>query len=346
MSESKSVWVLIENEEGQIETASLETLSCGRRLADDLRGKVVAVAAGSDGQELAALLASYGADEVFLLDSSRLIEYDTELYVEALSGLINDESPDVFLCGATTTGRDLAPRMAARLGSGLISECTSLAIDQEGRLSGSKLTHGGMISSMILSLASGTQMATVKPGIMTIARQNNARKSGIRVITLEPGQRESRIRLKGVVKADPDKISLDEADVILAGGKGVASQENFQLLEEMAGLLGGIVAGSLGAIDEGWLPRKKLVGQTGTTVAPRLYVACGISGSIYHVLGMRDSGFVIAINKDRNAPIFKVTDMSIIGDATEIITAVIEKLRGLAEETGKNKGEAGNARKV
>ena len=346
MSESKSVWVLMESQEGQIEAASLETLSCGRQLADDLGGRVVALASSSDGQELAALLASYGADDVFLLDNSRLIEYDTELYVEALSKLISDEVPDIFLCGATTTGRDLAPRMAVRLNTGLISDCISLAIDQEGRLSGSKLTHGGMISSTILSLASGTKIATVKPGIMTIPRQNNARKAEIRIITLEPVQRESRIRLKGVVKADPDKISLDEADVILAGGKGLASRENFKLLEEIARLLGGVVAGSLGAIDEGWLPRKKLVGQTGTTVAPRLYVACGISGSVYHVLGMRDSGFVIAINKDPNAPIFKVADMSIIGDANEILAAVIARLRGLAEATGKNKGEAGNAGKV
>ena len=134
-----------------------------------------------------------------------------------------------------------------------------------------------------------------------------------------------------MVKASPDKISLDEAEVIVAAGKGVGSPENIQLLEGFAGRLGGVVAGSLGAVDEGWLPRKKLVGQTGTTVAPRLYVACGISGSIYHVLGMKDSGFIIAINKDRNAPIFKVADMSIIGDATEIISAIVENLTGKAE---------------
>ncbi len=346
MSESKSVCVLAEQKEGQIEAASLETLSCGRQLADDLGGRVVAVVAGSDSRELAGVLASYGADEVFLLDSPQLLEYNAELCVEALCGLIKDENPDVFLCGATLTGRDIAPRVAARLGTGLVSECISLAINQEGRLSGTKLTHGGMVSSTILCPASGPQMATVKPGIMTIARQDTARKVEIKIITPELGRSESRIRLKGVVKADPDKISLDEADVIVAGGKGVASRENFQLLEEMAGQLGGIVAGSLGAIDEGWLPRKKLVGQTGTTVAPKLYIACGISGSVYHVLGMRDSGFIIAINKDRHAPFFKVADMSIIGDATEIISAVIEQLRGLAGETSKNSGEAGNAGEV
>ena len=341
MSKSKSVWVLVESKEGQIEAASLETLSCGRQLVDDLGGRLVAVVVGSDDREMAGALASYGADEVFLLDNPLLLEYTAELYVEALCGFIKDENPDVFLCGATLTGRDLAPRVAARLSTGLVSECVSLTINQEGRLSGTKLTHGGMISSTVLCPLSGTQMATVKPGIMTIARQDTARKAEIKVITPELSGSESRLRLKEVVRADPDKISLDEADVIVAGGKGVASRENLQLLEEMAGRLGGIVAGSLGAVDEGWLPRRKLVGQTGTTVAPQLYIACGISGSIYHVLGMRDSGFVIAINKDRNAPIFKVADMSIIGDVAEIIPAIIEQLRGLTGENGKNKGEAG-----
>jgi len=346
MPESKSVWVLAEQEEGQIETASLETLSCGRKLADDLGGRVVALLVGSDSGQLADVLASYGADEVLLLDSPLLLEYDAGFYVEALCGLIKDENPDIFLCGATLTGRDLAPRLAARLGTGLVSECINLAINQEGLLSGTKLTHGGMVSSTIHCPASRPQMATVKPDIMTIARQDTARKAEVRKISPEVGRSENRIRLKGVAKADPDKISLDEADVIVAGGKGVASRENLQLLEEIARQLGGIVAGSLGAVDEGWLPRKKLVGQTGTTVAPKLYIACGISGSVYHVLGMRDSGFVIAINKDRNAPIFKVADMSIIGDVAEITSAILEQLRGLAGDTTKNNGEADDAGKV
>jgi len=343
VSESKSVWVLIEREESQIEAASLETLSCGRQLADDLGGRVVALAVGNDSQVLAGELASYGADDIFLLDNSRQFEYSTDFYTEVLSGLIKDESPDIFLCGATLTGRELAPRLAARLGTGLISECIILSINDNGRLTGTRLTHGGRISSTILCPSSGTQIATVKPGIMTVSRQDNTRQAKIREITPEPGRGERRIRVKSVVKAAPDKISLDEAEVIVAGGKGVGSLENVQLLEGFAGRLGGVVAGSLGAVDEGWLPRKKLVGQTGTTVAPKLYVACGISGSVYHVLGMKDSGFIIAINKDRNAPIFKVADMSIIGDVTGVISAIIEELPEAAEETDNNNAEAGNA---
>jgi electron transfer flavoprotein alpha subunit len=346
VSENKNIWVLAESNEGQVEPVSLEVLSCGRQLADDLGGRVVAVIAGSNSRELSGVLASYGADEVLILDNDLLQDYNAELYLEALHEPVKDEKPDVFLFGGTLTGRDLAPRIAARLGTGLISECVSLSVNQEGRLSATKLTHGGMISSTINFLALGTHIATIKPGVITIARQDNSRKAEIRTVTPDLNQGESRVHLKGVVKAAPDKLSLDETDVIVAGGKGVTIWENLQLLERLAGRLGGVVAGSLGAVDEGWLPRKKLVGQTGTTVAPKLYIACGISGSVYHVLGMRESGFVIAINKDRNAPIFKVADMSIIGDVTEIIPAVIGQLPGTARKTGENDSEAGNAGEI
>lgn len=333
MSGGKSVWVLAEQSEGQLKDISFEVLSCGRQLADDLGGQVNAVAVGSNSRELAETLASYGADKVYLLHSPLLLEYSAELYVEALSKLFQDESPEVVLCGAALMGRDLSPRLAARLKTGLISECISLALNQEGLLLGTKLTHGGRISSTIICPASKPQMATVKPGGMTVAKPDINRKAEVIVITSELSQREPRISVKGVARADPEKIGLDEADVIVAGGKGVASRENFQLLEQIARHLGGVVAGSLGAIDEGWLPRRKLVGQTGTTVAPKLYIACGISGSLYHVLGMRDSEFVIAINKDRNAPIFKVADMGIIGDVVEVTSAIIDRLGGLAQNT-------------
>jgi electron transfer flavoprotein alpha subunit len=333
VSRGKSVWVLAEQSEGRLKDISFEVLSKGRQLADELGEQVSAVAVGSNSQELAETLASYGADKVYLLHSPLLLKYDAELYVEVLSKLFEDENPEVVLCGATLVGRELAPRLAARLKTGLVSECINLALNQEGLLLGTKLTHGGRISSTIVCPTSKPQMATIKPGVMTIAGPNTARKPAVTVITPELSQKEHRTSVKGIVKADPEKISLDEADIIVAGGKGVGSQENFQFLEELAKHLRGVVAGSLGAVDEGWLPRRKLVGQTGTTVAPKLYIACGISGSVYHVLGMRDSEFVIAINKDPNAPIFKVADMGIIGDVVEVISAIIDRLRGLAKNT-------------
>jgi electron transfer flavoprotein alpha subunit len=333
VSRGKSVWVLAEQSEGRLKDVSFEVLSKGRQLADELGEQVSAVAVGSNSQELAETLASYGADKVYLIHSPLLLKYDAELYVEVLSKLFEDENPEVVLCGATLIGRELAPRLAARLKTGLVSECINLALNQEELLLGTKLTHGGRVSSTIVCPTSKPQMATIKPGVMTIAKPNTARKPAVTVTTPELSQRERRTSVKGIVKADPEKISLDEADIIVAGGKGVGSQENFQLLEELAKHLRGVVAGSLGAIDEGWLPRRKLVGQTGTTVAPKLYIACGISGSVYHVLGMRDSEFVIAINKDPSAPIFKVADMGIIGDVVEVISAIIDQLRGLAKNT-------------
>lgn len=334
MSSGKSVWVLAEQSQGRLSEVSLEVLSCGRPLADSLGATVSAVVAGSQEPKLAEALASYGADKVYLLNSPLNLEYHAGFYVEAISGLFEEEKPEIVLFGATLAGREIAPRLAARLGAGLISECVSLSLDEKGRLRGTRLTHGGRLSSTIVCSGARPPMATVKPGIMKVARPDAARRAEVAVITPELDPDKLRTRMLGVARADPDKISLDEAEVIVAGGKGVGSRENLRLLEEIARCLGGVVAGSLGAVDEGWLPRRKLVGQTGTTVAPRLYLACGISGSVYHVLGMRDSEFVLAINKDPGAPIFKVADMGIIGDVVEVASAILERLR----ETGR--GEA------
>lgn len=339
MPSEKSVWILAEHNEGKPSDTTLEVLNCGRQLADKLGVWLHAVVVGSDSQPLAELLGSYGTDKVYLLYSPRLLEYNAEYYVDVLSKLFEDTTPDIFICSATLVGRDLSPRLAARLKTGLVSECTSLTLNEEGLLTGTKLTHGGRVSSKITWQDTKPQMATIKPGVISAAKAGKPGKPEVTVIVPEPSSRESRTSLKEVVKADPEKIGLDEADVIVSGGKGVGSRENFRILDEMAELLEGTVAGSLGAVDEEWLPRKKLVGQTGTTVTPKLYVACGISGSIYHALGMKDSEFIIAINKDADAPIFKVADMSIIGDVTRVLPAIIERLRVPADTTtGNNKG--------
>jgi electron transfer flavoprotein alpha subunit len=326
----QSVYVVVEQSGEKVDDTSLEALSCGHQLADKLGGKVRAVFIGNN-RELARALGDYGADKVYMLDSPLLQEYCAQLYVEALSKCIEENNPAIVLFGATLMSRELAPRLAARLKTGLISECINLALNKEGLLQGTKLTHGGKLSSTIVCPAATTKMATIKPGIMTISRSGNSRQSDIIMVTAELNQRIARVVMKEVVRAAPENIGLDEADIIVSGGKGVGTQENFRLLERLARRLGGVVGGSLGAVDEGWLPRKRLVGQTGTTVTPKLYIACGISGSVYHVLGMKDSDFVIAINKDPAAPIFKVADMSIIGDVVEVISAILRRLDALAE---------------
>lgn len=333
MSADKHVLVLAEQDEGQPGDINSELLGCARRLSGELGGEVHAVVVGAANRETADMLASYGGDRVCFLDSPLLSEYNAELYTTAVYRHVAAENPEVILCGATLPGRDLAPRLAARLETGLISECTGLSVNEAGRLEGTKLTHGGRVSSTIVCTTGRPQIATLKPGAVKAPKSDPTRQAEVTVVKPELDRDEARTVITGIVRTEPDKISLDEADVIIAGGRGIGSRENLALLEEIARYTGGVVAGSLGAVDEGWLPHKKLVGQTGTTVEPSLYVACGISGSIYHVLGMRDSGFVIAVNRDRNAPIFKVADMSIIGDATEVAREIIEQLRQAAGKT-------------
>jgi electron transfer flavoprotein alpha subunit len=337
---SNDVWVIAEHKHGQFEDVSLELVSGARQLADELGEEVGAVIIGSADETLAGALASYGADRVYLVDSPSLSGYSVEHYVAVLAGLFEEEKPGIVLCGATFMGRDIAPRLAARLKTGLVSECTALAINEERLLQPTKLIYDGKVSATFLCPASSPQMATVKAGAMAAKKLTAARKPEVRVIAPEAGKSEPRCKVLGVRKADPDSIGLDEAEVIVAGGRGLGSAANFQLLNGLARNLGGVVAASLGAIDEGWARRKSLIGQTGMSVTPRLYVACGISGSIYHVMGMKDSRFIVAINKDRNAPIFSYADMGIVGDAADVIPAITGRLEALSKSTAQQSKEA------
>lgn len=341
-SQDRGVWVIAEHKQGQLEDISLELVSGARQLADELGEEVGAVIAGSADEALAETLAGYGADRVCLVDSPPLSGYSAEHYVAVLAGLFEEEKPGIVLCGATFTGRDIAPRLAARLKTGLVSECTGLAINEERLLQQTKLIHGGKVSAAFLCPDSRPQMATVKPGAMAIKKVPNPKKPEVRVITPEIRKGEARCKALGVRKADADSIGLDEAEVIVAGGRGLGSAANFQLLTGLARSLGGVVAASLGAIDEGWAPRKSLIGQTGMSVTPRLYVACGISGSIYHVMGMKDARFIVAINNDRNAPIFNYADIGIVGDAAEVIPAITSRLEALSKNIAQQGQEAGD----
>jgi electron transfer flavoprotein alpha subunit len=330
MSEERDVWILAVQREGGLEDVSLELISEGRRLADERMGEVQVVVIGNSQEKSIETLASYGADKVYFLNNALSADSSQEFYIDALSKFFEESKPEILLCGASSTGRDLAPRLAARLKTGLVSECVSLALNEEGLLLQTKLTHGSKISSTIICPNFKPQMATVRPGIMAMKKAASYRKAKVMPVYCQIDQKEPQIRIvKACMKADPEKISIDEADVIVAGGRGMGNAENFQLLRELAKCLGGVVAGSLPVIDEGWLPRKQQVGQTGMTVSPNLYIACGISGSQYHTLGMKDSKIIIAINKDRNAPIFKVADMGIVGDVLEVVPAIVNKVHEL-----------------
>jgi electron transfer flavoprotein alpha subunit len=332
VSEGKSnrVWVLAEQRLGELQEVSLELVGWGRKLADRLNGELSALLFGDNAAGLASELSSYGADKVYFIDDRPLTGYPPEAYTEALATLANEQNPAVILLGATVFGRDLASRLAARLKTGLASDCTTLEVSDDGLLSAVRPVYGGQLEATVISPATRPQIATMRPGI--IDAKPARRGSQPEIISVGPQAATTRSRATGFIKADPKTLRLDEAEIIIAGGGGIDSQESFQLLGELAELLGGCVGASRVPVDKGWVPLEKQIGQTGITATPKLYLAFGISGSIYHTMGMKDSKVIVVVNNDRNAPFFKLADMGIVGDYQEIAAALIQGLREALKE--------------
>jgi len=330
MSADSGIWVFAEYDEGEISDVSLELLSEGRRFADKLGEELCAVLVAHSVLPLSDRLGDYGADRVYLVDSP-LLDSSVELQVQSLSGLIRQRKPRILLCGDTSFGRDAAARLAAALKTGLASNCTALDITQDGLLLQTKPVYGDKASVTLICPTARPQIATVVPGVLEMKRSKTAKRA--EVIRVEP-QLDSGVPCARVIrfeKGDPKTMSLDEAPIIVSGGRGVGSRENFQLLERLAEVLGGVVAGSRMAVDGGYVPPTKQVGQTGKTVTPKLYIACGISGSTYHTMGMKDSKVIVVVNRDRNAPMFKLADLGIMGDLLEIVPAITNELIAISE---------------
>ena len=327
ISEYNGVWVFAEQRNGELQKVSLEILGEGRRLADELGVNLTAVLLGNNVGALADTLGEYGADEILVAEHQELETYTTDGYTKVICDLANERKPGILFIGATFIGRDLGPRVAARLSTGLTADCTSLEVDvTNGDLLATRPAFGGNLMATIACPNHRPQMATVRPGVfsrLTEKRENytvenvsvNLEASDIRTTVLE------------VVKANKDIVDIGEAKVIVAGGRGVGSKENFSLLEELATALDGVVGASRGAVDKGWIERDYQVGQTGKTVRPTIYVACGISGAIQHVAGMQESDMIIAINKDETAPIMKVADYAIVGDINKVLPEMISKVK-------------------
>jgi electron transfer flavoprotein alpha subunit len=328
MPADKGIWVLAEQRQGELQDVSLELMSEGHRIAEKLGEELCVVLVGSNIGDLADSLALWGADKVYLVDNPLLSEYCSELYVQAISALISGRRPNIVLCGATWIGRDLASRLAAKLKTGLVSDCVSLNLSEEGLLLQTKPAYDGKVHATVICPTARPQIATISPGTMEIRRPRTAKRAEL--IKLSPGldTTQRRIKVLGFLNADLSTISVDEAEIIVAGGGGVGSAEGFKILAELAYVLGGSLAVSRVPVDKGWVPFERQIGQTGKTVSPKLYIACGISGSIYHNMGMRGSRLVVSINKDRNAPIFKISDMCVVGDLFEIVPAIVRQLRG------------------
>ena len=321
----EGIWVFAESDNGNgIKNVSWEILSEARRLAEKTGDHVTALLLGAkmDEQSLSGL----DADSVLILANSRLEVYNTELYSNILADLITERKPRILLFGGTSSGRDLAPRVAARLKTGLTADCTGLDIDEEGNLIQIRPTYGGDILAHILCPHRRPQMATVRPGVMKKTKEPG-KGAKPEYLALDLDHVKTRTRVVEEIRQLSQYSNLADSSVIVSGGKGMKSAKNFRLLEDLADALGGAVGASRSAVDEGWMTHHHQVGQTGKTVSPKLYIACGISGALQHLMGIQDSEKIIAINKDEGAPIFKVADLGIVGDLFEIVPHITKILK-------------------
>ena len=322
----KGVWIFAEQRGGKVAPVSYELLGIGRRLADDIGTDLSAVLFGSRQSEARELI-RWGADKVYYSSDPIFEDFHDEPYAQLLTSQIMEHHPEIVLAGATFIGRSFFPRVAARLRTGLTADCTSLAIDKETRnLLQIRPAFGGNIMATILCPNYRPQMATVRPRVMKRGRYDESRNGDI--IHIKSDGLQSRTKVLQTVKEASDcMINLQEADIIVSGGRGLGDPKGFQLIAELAELLGGAVGSSRAAVDSGWIPYRHQVGQTGKTVCPKVYIACGISGAVQHLVGMQSSDIIIAINKNPDAPIFNVATYGLVGDLYEIVPLMIKKIK-------------------
>lgn len=330
---SKDVYVLAEQRDGVIQKVSIELIGKATELAADLGQKVVAVLLGSNIKDKADVLVKHGADKVIVVDDPMLAEYVTEPYAKALYEVIKANEPEIVLYGATSIGRDLAPRVSARVHTGLTADCTKLAINEETKLLHmTRPAFGGNIMATIVCKNHRPQMATVRPGVMAALAKDATRTGEVVNFKVDFVPADMNVEILEEVKETKKTVDITEAKVLVSGGRGIGSADFVPVLQEAADVLGGVVTGSRPVIEAGWLDKDRQVGQTGKTVRPDLYLACGISGAIQHVAGMESSEVVISINKDDNAAIFSVSDLGVVGDVKVILPKLVEALKKVKEE--------------
>ncbi|EOR28059.1 electron transfer flavoprotein, alpha subunit/FixB family protein [Clostridium sartagoforme AAU1] len=331
MADYRGVWVFAEQREGELQKVSLELLGEGRKIADKLGVKLTALILGDNINHLADTLGRHGADEVIVAENELLKHYTTDGYTKVICDLANERKPGILFIGATFIGRDLGPRVAARLSTGLTADCTVLDVDVEkADLLATRPAFGGNLMATIACPDHRPQMATVRPGVFSKLADED-RNFTIEKVEVELQDSDIRTKIVEIVKEAKDIVDISEANFIVSGGRGVGSKENFAILKELADALGGTVAGSRAAVENEWIERDYQVGQTGKTVRPTIYIACGISGAIQHVAGMQDSDLIIAINKDATAPIMKAADYAIVGDLLKVVPEMTAQVKALKE---------------
>ena len=323
----KNVYVFVEQREGVIQNVVLELLGKARELADALNEKVYAMLLGHDLTTQAQECIAYGADTVLRVDAPELATYVTEPYAQAIYQIIRDNKPSIVLIGATTIGRDLGPRLSARVETGLTADCTGLEVSEERDLLMTRPAFGGNLMATIICKEHRPQMSTVRPGVMRMGQRDENRKGTIEDVKINFDKSKFRVRVLETVKQTKNLVDITEAHVLISGGRGVGNAEGFDMLRAMANTIGAEVSASRAMVDAGVLGHERQVGQTGKTVRPDLYFAMGISGAIQHLAGMEESEYIIAINKDKFAPIFNVADLGIVGDVRKIVPLLTEKLK-------------------
>ena len=330
---NKDIYVVVEQVDGVVQKVGIELIGIASKLAADLGQEVVAVLLGKEVKGLAENLIHHGANKVICVEDPILEHYATEPYTKALNAIVEAKKPEIVLYGATSIGRDLAPRVSARVHTGLTADCTKLEIDPETKLLlMTRPAFGGNIMATIVCKEFRPPMATVRPGVMQALPTDTSRTGEVELFKVEFTDADMNIKIREVIKEKHAKVDITEAKVLVSGGRGIGNAEYFDVLKELADELGGLVTSSRANVDAGWIGRERQVGQTGKTVRPDLYMACGISGAIQHLAGMEDSEFIVAINKDAQAPIFDVADLGVVGDLHKIMPILIDKVRALKAE--------------
>ena len=329
IKEYKGVWVFVEQTEGKPARVSWELLSVGADLAKIRGVELCTVVIGDKMEALCQESFAYGAAKVYLIDDPVFHYYRTEAYYKAICYLIEKYKPEIVLVGATGLGRDLAGAVATKLKTGLTADCTGLAIDDRGFLLQTRPAFGGNIMATILTERNRPQMATVRPHVMPMPEKDTSRKGEIIRESVPVKEEDIAVKVLEIIEGGKEGVDVAAADVIVSGGRGMCAPENFHMLQELADELGGVVGCSRAAVEAGWMPVERQVGQTGKTVRPKIYIACGISGAIQHLVGMQTSDVIIAINTDRHAPIFEVATYGIVGDVFKVIPAITSRIREL-----------------
>ncbi|NLG84362.1 MAG: electron transfer flavoprotein subunit alpha [Firmicutes bacterium] len=324
----RGVWVFAEQRRGTLAGVALELLGKGRELAEKLGQPLAAVLLGHEVESLAEELFAHGADLVYLAEAPFLREFLEGPYAAVLTEMIRAERPNIILLGATAIGRSLAPRVAARLGTGLTADCTGLEVDPAtGDLHQTRPAFGGNVMATILCPNHRPQMATVRPRVFAVPPRDPGRRGELRRVEMAGQALDLRAKILEFLPAEGEKVNLTEANVIVAAGRGLGDPKNLRMVEELAELLGGAVGASRAVVDAGWISYPHQVGQTGKTVRPKLYIACGIHGAVQHLAGMQSSDIIVAINKNPEAPIFKVATYGLVGDVLEILPEMIRQLK-------------------